>query len=105
MQYDKLFTFYKHTDLLPYFHIKYNNMDIASMQYDRLKARYAVKRDVRLILLARYDGNKMICRIKCPINPMPIRGEFEASSVYDLFAFLGNMGWEHQETINLNMLK
>ena len=104
MQYHRLFIFSKHTDLLPYFYTKYNNIDLDSMLYDKLKSRYAPKRDVRLLLLARYNGNKMICRIKCPINPMPVRGEFEVSSVYDIFAFLVNMGWEHQETINLNML-
>lgn len=106
MQYSRAFIFYKHTDLLPYFYSKCDGKNnLTDEEYAKQATRYAVKRNVRLIVLARYDGGKMICRIKCPINPMPIRGEFEASSVYDLFAFLEQMGWEHKETVNLHMFK
>lgn len=103
MQYTRAFIFSKRTNLMPYFLANFG--DISKERYDSLKKHYAAERDVQLILLARYDGGKMICRIKCPINPMPVRGEFTASSVYDVFAFLEKQGWAHQQTINLTLFK
>ena len=103
MQYTRAFIFSKRTNLMPYFLANFQN--VRREHYDSLKKRYSAERDVQLILLARYDDDKMICRIKCPINPLPVRGEFMASSVYDVFVFLEKQGWAHQQTINLNMLK
>ena len=102
MQYSRALIFSKHTNLLPYFYAKYNGTDISAVSYDRLKARYSVERDVELILLVRYDGNKTICRIKCPINPMPVDGEFAPVSMHGVCAFLHQNGWVHKETYNLN---
>ena len=105
MQYNKALIFSKHTDLLPYFYGKVCNHYISTEQYARWKARYEVERDVQLILLTRYEHGKMICRIKCPINPMPVKGEFEASNMHSIFDFLRQQGWTHKATYNLSMFK
>lgn len=99
-------TFTKYTDLSQWFAM--TNVDFGltnSEQYDRLKKRYAQKRDVRLILLIRYEKGKTFCKIKCPINPLPVRGEFEAVSVHEVVRFLDSQGWTATETINLNLCK
>lgn len=106
MQYSGVCIFHKHTNLLPYFYSKYHDGDFTSKErYDKCKARYEAERDVQLILLVRYEGGKMICRIKCPINPMPIRGEFVPSDILSVFEFLRQQGWEHKDTFNLNMFR
>lgn len=105
MQYSRALIFSKHTDLLPYFYSIYNGKDISQEQYDKWKARYEAERNVQLILLVRYEGKKMICRIKCPVNPMPVRGEFEASNMHSLFDFLRQQGWVHKATHNLAMFR
>lgn len=106
MQYSGVCIFHKRTNLLPYFYSKYNYGDFTSSErYDRAKARYANERDVQLILLIRYDGKKTICRIKCPINPIPVKGEFEASSMQGIFDFLRQHGWAFRETYNLSIFQ
>lgn len=49
----------------------------------RARAVYAEEREVRLILLVRFnEKGKPICRIKCPINPLPIEvGEMTADDL------------------------
>lgn len=105
MQYNKAFIFSKHADLLPYFYGKYDSANITSTQYTRLKSEYAVKRDVQLILLVRYEDNKTICRIKCPISPMPINGEFNVINMRSIMNFLHESGWQYEDTWNLNMFR
>ena len=105
MQYSRAFIFTKRTDLLPYFYAHYNGSAISSEQYARLKSYYERERNVQLILLVRYDGNKTICRIKCPINPMPVKGEFEASSVSSLIDFMRQNGWHNTDAWSLSMFR
>lgn len=57
------------------------------------KLHYGMEREVNLALLVRFEGNKVICRIKCPINPLPIRGEFEVVSVTEIIKLLSSLGW------------
>lgn len=99
-------TFTKHTDLSRWF--AFTKKDIGefnSERYIHLKNHYAQKRDVNLILLARYEKGKTFCKIKCPINPLPIRGEFEAVSLNEVVQYLGSHGWTPKETLNLNLCK
>ena len=105
MQYSRAFIFNKNTDLLPYFYAHYNDCKINDEQYLRIKSTYERERFVQLILLIRYEGNKTIARIKCPINPMPVKGEFEVSSMNSLFHFMSQNGWVHRETLCLSMFR
>ena len=66
---------------------------------------YAKEREVQLILLVRYEEGKCICRIKCPINPLPIKGEFEPVNAAAVHRLLVSLGWTFKEKINLYMFQ
>lgn len=77
----------------------------SNLEYSRhfceAERRYAQERDVKLTLLVRYDNNKCICRIKCPINPLPVRGEFNAVSEHEVRKFLTSLGWTCEQRLPL----
>lgn len=60
-------------------------------------------RDVHLILLVRHEDGKCICRIKCPINPLPIKGEFQCVSTGEMSKLLKSMGWTYKEKVHYGM--
>ena len=71
---------------------------------------YSRTRDIRLILLVRYERNgrgsrKVFCKINCPINPLPVKGEFETPSLGTIKKFLNEQGWEETEMIHAGLLK
>lgn len=66
---------------------------------------YVKEREIQLILLVRHEEGKCICRIKCPINPLPIKGEFEAVNSAEVGQLLHELGWTFKEKINLSMFK
>lgn len=71
-----------------------------STQIAHVREEYAREREIQLILLVRYEEGKYICRIKCPINPLPIRGEFQCVSVTEMSKLLVSMGWTYKERIS-----
>lgn len=98
----------KHTNLLPWFDGQY---DIPNTSSNR--EYYSRNREVQLILLVRHEDiriggrikHKCICRIKCPINPLPIKGEFECVSTGEMTNLLTSMGWKYKEKIHHNLFK
>ena len=111
-KYSQAIIFTKHTNMLSFFHANVNQFDsrfhgemYASIEYKRMEEYYAKERDVELILLVRYDGNKTLCRIKCPINPMPVKGEFEAASLSAMISFLVSNGWSVKEKLSPRMFE
>ena len=106
-KYSQAIIFTKRTNLLKFFYASVDMFDSRfhgemdnSVEYKRMEEYYAKERDVQLILLVRYDGNKTICRIKCPINPMPVKGEFEAAGISYVFSFLIEHGWSVKEKLS-----
>lgn len=74
--------------------------------YQRARAVYATEREIQLILLVRFnEKGKPICRIKCPINPLPIKGEFEAPTVGAVSHTLETMGWTYKEKLPLGLFR
>lgn len=71
----------------------------------RIRAEYATEREIQLILLVRHENGKCICRIKCPINPLPIKGEFQCVSTSEMTKLLASMGWKYKEKIHTGMFK
>ena len=71
----------------------------------RIRAEYATEREIQLILLVRHEENKCICRIKCPINPLPIKGEFQCVSTSEMTRLLASMGWTYKEKVHSAMFK
>lgn len=70
-----------------------------------IREHYARERDVQLILLVRHEEGKCICRIKCPINPLPIKGEFQCVSTSEMTRLLTSMGWTYKEKVHSAMFR
>lgn len=104
--------FTKHTDLIPWFEAKYHDAPDSynrSVGFNQFKDSYSKLRDVQLILLVRYeypkDGSHIYCKIKCPINPLPIKGEFEVASLKQLIKLLEREGWAVKNKLPISLLK
>ena len=101
-KYTQAITFSKHTDLLPYWEAKCG--DFSSREnWEKAKAYYAEKRDVNLILQIRYVNSMPMCRIKCPINPLPIKGEFPVAHLGGLIGWLEKEGWKQNGNHSVRM--
>lgn len=98
----------KHTNLMPWY-----NGRCDAPRNPTAREYYSKDRDVQLILLVRHEDvriggtikNKCICRIKCPINPLPIKGEFECVSTGEMTRLLASMGWKYKEKVHYSMFK
>lgn len=76
-----------------------------SEHFVRAEKLYAQERDIQLILLVRYENGKCICRIKCPINPLPIKGEFQCVSTSEMSKLLTSMGWTYKAKYGIGMFR
>ena len=97
----------KHTNLMPWLHSNYPKFGThgTTEQAQRIREYYSKDRDVQLILLVRHEDGKCICRIKCPINPLPIKGEFQCVSTSEMTKLLTSMGWKYKEKIRYATFK
>ena len=105
----------KHTNLMPWLQSNYERFGThgTTEQAQRIREMYSKDREVQLILLVRHEDvriggtikNKCICRIKCPINPLPIKGEFECVSTGEMTRLLASMGWKYKEKVHYSMFK
>lgn len=105
----------KHTNLMPWLQSNYERFGThgTTEQAQRIREMYSKDRDVQLILLVRHEDvriggtikHKCICRIKCPINPLPIKGEFECVSTGEMTRLLASMGWKYKEKVHYSMFK
>ena len=76
-----------------------------SEHFVRAEKLYAQERDIQLILLVRFENGKCICRIKCPINPLPIKGEFQCVSTSEMSKLLTSMGWAYKAKYGIGMFR
>lgn len=88
----------------------YYNNDFSQASIDNIKRRYEREQDVNLIAMFRWEktpkGNKCFCKIKCPINPLPIKGEFETpGSTTPVIDFLKANRWEFKQKIHSNVFE
>ena len=95
----------KHTNLMPWLQSNYERFGThaTTEQAQRIREMYSKDRDVQLILLVRHEDGKCICRIKCPINPLPIKGEFQCVSTGEMSKLLKSMGWTYKEKVHSGM--
>lgn len=110
--YTSAIIFTKHTDMMPWFEGKYHNVPSnygTSVGFNQFKNSCEKLRDIQLILLVRYeypmDGTRIYCKIKCPVNPLPIKGEFEAASLKQLIKLLEHEGWTMKQNLPISLLK
>lgn len=73
-----------------------------SERFVSAEKHYAQERIVQLILLVRHEDGHCYCKIKCPINPLPIKGEFEVTTAADVGKLLMSMGWTYSHKIHPN---
>lgn len=112
-KYHQAHIYTKRTNLLDYFHASVDpfdsrfvhNMDGSCDEYNRLEKYYSQEREVKLILLVRVEGTKLFCRIKCPINPLPVCGEFEIPCIGAMDRFLKRNGWLFKEKISARLFE
>ena len=97
--YSTAYIYTKKGNLLPYMETKIPNPT------ERQKEYYGTERDIELILLVRYDKStrRTLCRIKCPINPIPLKGEFEVASATAIRSYLNRNGWLYKQTVHRDM--
>lgn len=106
-QYHTAYRFSKVTNLLKWLQSNYERFGThgTDEQAKRIRAEYAREREVQLILLVRHEKDKCICRIKCPVNPLPIKGEFMVTNSADVGRLLIDLGWTFKDKLNLAMFK
>lgn len=94
MKYQTAYIFTKRGNLLPYLYSKSSCFD------ERTERLYAQERELQLVLLVRIEDRKIYCRIKCPVNPLPIKGEFEVPALGAIENFLNQNGWKRKQVIH-----
>lgn len=106
-QYHSAYRFSKVTNLLKYLSSSYQRYGTSGNPEDaeRIREWYAREREVQLILLVRHEEGKCICRIKCPVNPLPLKGEFVVTNAGDVSRLLIDLGWSFKDKLNLAMFK
>lgn len=57
------------------------------------------EREIQCVVLYRLDNGNRHCLIKCPINPLPVKGEFTAPSLNVVKRWFLDNGWTHKATI------
>lgn len=92
-KYTTVTIFTKKGNLLPYMRCA-NDINSSSSS---AQAYYGKEREIQLALATRYErttkGTKLMCKISCPVNPLPVKGEFEAPSYGAVCRFLTEQGW------------
>jgi hypothetical protein len=99
-KYSNITIFTKAGTLTPYLehakHIK-NVTELGRKYYEK-------EREIQLILATRWDSTakrkRLMGKISCPVNPLPVRGEFEIASYNAMCEFLMSQGWTLKETIS-----
>ena len=57
------------------------------------------EREIQRVVFYRRDNGDLRCLIKCPINPLPVKGEFTAPSLNVVKRWFLDNGWTHKATI------
>ena len=99
MKYSKAITFIKRDNLLQWLHHNHHTPITPSTV-----AMYSRERNIQLILWVRYDKGDTYCKISCPINPLPIKGEFKVVSESLLCKLLQDNGWVPINSLPLTLM-
>lgn len=111
MKYDCVMLFKKWTSLESYFDSHESKFYCDPEKRDTIRANYAKERLVNLVLLIRneYDHTTgkchVFCKINCPINPLPVKGEFEVPSVNAVEHFLLDAGWTKTDVMSKRLFE
>lgn len=104
--YDIVLIFTKKGNLLKYLQTEKVSRTFSNPNSEAVQRFYSAEKEIQLIACLRWESYtvstrngivkmpKCFCRIKCPVNPLPVKGEFELPSVDALYSFLKADGWE-----------
>lgn len=102
MQYQRVLIFTKKANLLNYLQ---TDKVASRCSVEKAKEYYGREREIQLIARIRWETNgqygkeKCVCSIKCPVNPLPVKGEFELPSLDSLRSFLKANGWTLKQDV------
>ena len=112
-KYDSAIIFTKRGNLHDYLYTdrvlydRYQGREISS----RHKEYFEQEREIQLILLTRvipangpYPA-RYFCKIKCPVNPLPVKEEFEVPSFKAIVRFLNDNGWSKKQSFSSRMFE
>ena len=117
MYYDRIIIFTKRGNMSEYFQTARVSGRYNKTLYDDAKARHDAEREIQLIACVRYEDypvstpkgiiqmSKVFCRIKCPVNPLPVKGEFELPSLESLYSFLKANGWTVRQAFDTRLFE
>lgn len=106
MKYNRVLIYTKRGNLLDYLHTDKVMRSFSKANEESLEKFYGEEKEIQLVASVRWEDfpvstrngivqmPKCFCRIKCPINPLPVKGEFELPSLESLRVFLKVNGWE-----------
>lgn len=103
--YHQAIIFTKRDNLSKWFNANCSKFIVDGEHFVRAEKIYAQGRDIQLILLVRHENGKCICRIKCPINPLPIKGEFQCVSTSEMSKLMTSMGWTYKAKYGIGMFR
>lgn len=105
MQYDRVLIYTKKGNLLGYLHTDRVMRSFSKANAESLEKFYGEERNIQLVAKIRWETNgqrskeKCFCKIQCPVNPLPVKGEFELPSMDSLRMFLKANGWELKQDV------
>lgn len=118
MKYDRVLIFTKKGNLMDYLCTDKVSATFCNANADGLKQYYGQERDLQLIACLRWETatetsgrsrartqSKCFCKIKCPVNPLPVKGEFELPSLESLRAFLKANGWTLKQDVSAGLFE
>lgn len=81
-----------------------DNDTFRSESKDAFMDKYALASEIEKVLRTipakiTCGYEQCICRIKCPINPLPIKGEFQCVSISEMTNLLTSLGWSYKEKL------
>lgn len=117
MKYDRILIYTKKGNLLDYLRTDRVSRIYANANMDNIKKYYGEEREIQLIACVRWEDfpvstrkgivqmPKCFCKIKCPVNPLPVKGEFELPDLEALRHFLKANGWELKQSMDSRMFE
>lgn len=106
-KYSVVYIYTKKGNLLPYLtgKIMHDQSINTTGSFERAKEYYARERSLELIAMFRFENGKTFCKIKCPVNPLPVKGEFEVPAIGVLHSFLNANEWHFKQAIYPKMFE
>ena len=119
MKYDRVLIFTKKGNLMQYLCTERVSRGFSNGNAESIKRHYGEEREIQLIACLRWEEtseltdvghrvchqSRCMCKIKCPVNPLPVKGEFELPSLDSLRAFLKADGWTLKQDVCANLFK